>query len=422
MRVAGWGLPWVPWRICGWGGKATLFLQSRTPKFPEEPFSRGVMMRGLAVLWILSCIPVGIVGQRQIAFGGRTWTSTASDAKVEYYLGREALRLRNGSVFLDDVEFESGIIEYDMATTGHRSFVGAVFRRSETAPVGYEEFYLRPHQTGRFDAVQYTPSYNGISAWHLYPEYNAPVHIPRNEWIHVKLVIAGSHMDVFVADMTTPVLVVHHLRRGPGPGRVGLTANFPGAQATDIYPTAFANVSVRVDDGLVNWAEDVAPSVSTGIIGAWSLSRAVAATPGPVEMLDESIMAASGWRVVHTDSTGRLNIAAHTGFPRGAQQGTVFARVTIRSDRAQVKKLNFGFSDRASVFLNGHLLFTGNNTYRSRSLRYLGAMTLNNDAIYLNLREGENELVFAVSEAFGGWGLVARLGDMRDVSISAGTR
>ena len=376
-------------------------------------------MRALAVLLIACGVPTSAVGQQEIVFSGRKWTATAPDAKVEQYLGREALRLRSGSVFLDDVEFESGVIEYDMATTGHRSFVGAVFRRSETAPVGYEEFYLRPHQTGRFDAAQYTPSYNGIAAWQLYPEYNAPVNIPRNEWIHVKLVIAGSRMDVYVADMETPIMVVRHLRRGPGPGGVGLTSNIPVGQGSAIYPTAFANVTIRVDEGSVNWVEDTVPAAASGIIGAWALSSAVPATSGPVETLDESIMAASGWSVVRTDSTGRLNIAAYTGFPRGARQGTIFARAIIHSDRAQAAKLNYGFSDRASLFLNGQLVFTGNNTYRSRSLRYLGVMTLNNDAIYLNLREGENELVFAVSEAFGGWGLVARLGDTDGVSIEA---
>ena len=376
-------------------------------------------MRALVVLLIACGVPTSAVGQQEIVFSGRTWTSTVPDAKVEQYLGREALRLRSGSVFLDDVEFESGVIEYDMATTGHRSFVGAVFRRSETAPVGYEEFYLRPHQTGRFDAVQYTPSYNGIAAWQLYPEYNAPVNIPRNEWIHVKLVIAGSRMDVYVADMETPIMVVRHLRRGPGAGGVGLTSNFPGGQGSAIYPTAFANVTIRVDEGSVNWVEDTVPAATSGIIGAWALSPAVPATAGPVETLDESIMAASGWSVVRTDSTGRLNIAAYAGFPQGARQGTVFARAIIHSDRAQAAKLNYGFSDRTSLFLNGQLVFTGNNTYRSRSLRYLGVMTLNNDAIYLNLREGENELVFAISEAFGGWGLVARLGDTDGVSIEA---
>ena len=95
----------------------------------------------------------------------------------------------------------------------------------------------------------------------------------------------------------------------------------------------------------------------------------------------------------------------------------VFARVINQSDRAETAKLNYGFSDRASLCLNGQLLFTGNNTYRSRSLRYLGAMTVDNDAIYLNLRDGENELVFAVSEAFGGWGLIARLGDTDGVGV-----
>lgn len=58
---------------------------------------------------------------------------------------------------------------------------------------------------------------------------------------------------------------------------------------------------------------------------------------------------------------------------------------------------------------------------RSRSLRYLGAMTLNNDAIYLNLREGENELVFVMSEAFRGWGLTARLRDTEGATVEAGT-
>jgi len=36
-------------------------------------------------------------------------------------------------------------------------------------------------------------------------------------------------------------------------------------------------------------------------------------------------------------------------------------------------------------------------------------MTLDNDAVVLPLRAGENELVIVVTEAFGGWGLNARL-------------
>jgi hypothetical protein len=46
-------------------------------------------------------------------------------------------------------------------------------------------------------------------------------------------------------------------------------------------------------------------------------------------------------------------------------------------------------------------------------------VTIENDAIYLPLRQGENELVFAVSEAFGGWGLIARFEDLDGISVEA---
>lgn len=43
----------------------------------------------------------------------------------------------------------------------------------------YEHFYLRPFQSGRPDATQYTPVYHGVSGWQLYsgPRYNLPVEI-----------------------------------------------------------------------------------------------------------------------------------------------------------------------------------------------------------------------------------------------------
>jgi len=371
-------------------------------------------MRGLLVIVFLLCTPSYLSGQEKIEFSGYTWNATAPDVKVEQYLGREALRLRTGEVLLDDFQFQNGTVEYDVAVSGHRSFTGVIFRVQDTGRVGYEHFYLRPHQTGRFDALQYTPSFYGIAAWQLYPEFNAPVNIPRDEWIHVKLVIAGSRMEAFVGDMNTPTLVVERLRGNRGAGMFGLQSNFPEA-IPDFYPTAFSNFSVQVDDRPGAWTEE--PEPQEGFISKWTLSPVVPAVSGVVEVLDETLLSKDGLRTVNTDSRGRVNIAEHGGFPTGASQGMVLARVVIHSDRAQVKRLNFGFSDRASVFLNGQLLFTGNNTYRSRSGRYLGVMTVDNDALYLDLRQGENELVFAVTEAFGGWGLVARLSDLEGVEV-----
>ncbi len=92
----------------------------------------------------------------------------------------------------------------------------------------------------------------------------------------------------------------------------------------------------------------------------------------------------------------------------------------IHSTSEQTKQLNFGASDKVSIFLNGRVLFTADNTYRSRSLRYLGIMTIDNDALFLPLKQGENELIFAVSEAFGGWGVTARLEDLAGIRLVAG--
>ena len=75
-----------------------------------------------------------------------------------------------------------------------------------------------------------------------------------------------------------------------------------------------------------------------------------------------------------------------------------------------VRPLEIGFSDRATLFLNGRALFRGDETYRSRDYRFLGSVGWW-DTVYLPLEAGPNELVIAVSEDFGGWGVQARFSD-----------
>jgi hypothetical protein len=86
----------------------------------------------------------------------------------------------------------------------------------------------------------------------------------------------------------------------------------------------------------------------------------------------------------------------------------VFARAEIHADRAETRTLELGFSDRAVVFLNGRALFRGDDAYRSRDYRFLGSIGYY-DTLYLPVTEGANDLLVAVSEDFGGWGIQARL-------------
>jgi hypothetical protein len=368
-------------------------------------------------LFLASSVALAQDSQTTLEFSGRTWTVIGQDVKVEDYLGQEAVRFRNGAILLPDVDFENGTVEFDIATTGQRSFVGLAFR-ADLARNSFEDFYLRPHQTGRFDAMQYTPVFHGISAWQLYPEYNSAIEIPREEWLHVKLVISGSQLEAYLGGTDEPALVVGDLKRGEASGLLALKANFPAAaQQPEAWPTAFANFSVSIDDTPGDYREASRPAPQ--YIREWSVSPAFAPQDGTMRELPATETAADGWSTVVSESSGLVNLARFRSFPQGTGGGAILARVVILSDRDQVKKLDFGLSDRGSIFLNGEVVFSGDNTYRSRSQRYLGVVTIDNDAIYLRLNEGANELTFAVSEAFGGWGLIARFEDMEGISVEA---
>ncbi|MFL6254132.1 MAG: hypothetical protein ACJ74T_03855, partial [Pyrinomonadaceae bacterium] len=83
----------------------------------------------------------------------------------------------------------------------------------------------------------------------------------------------------------------------------------------------------------------------------------------------------------------------------------------IDSDRDQLKKLYVGYSDDIIMFLNGRILFRGRSAQNFRDPDFLGIINAENDAVYLPLKKGRNELLLAVSELGGGWGFNCRLAD-----------
>ena len=179
--------------------------------------------------------------QDTIQFSGYRWSATG-EVKVASYLGREALLVRTGELLTVDPEFRQGIVEFDVALDDMRTFPGVAFRL-DGATRSAEQFYLRPHNSGRFDAVQYTPAYNGISAWQLYPEYNASYEYLWNQWFHVRLEIDGDRMVVTTGGDT--LLSVDRLRGPQQRGQIALESSFPGqAEQPGVYPVAFSNVRI----------------------------------------------------------------------------------------------------------------------------------------------------------------------------------
>jgi hypothetical protein len=337
-------------------------------------------------------------------------------AKTTEYLGRPCLFLDGGAATLKDFELRDGVIDVDVATPAARGFFGIQFRidpKGENA----EWVYLRQHKSGYSDAMQYTPVLNTGLNWQIYngPGFTGAVDIPRDTWFHLRLEVAGAQAKLWVKDMTAPALVMQDLKSGIQKGQVAL-AVLTGA-------TYFSNFEVRATPD-VAWQRQL-PPMPEGTLAKWSVSQPFDALARDLEQpLAPSERDRIHWQAVDAEPPGFVVLYRYFEAPHLAvsfandfskrlepQPGTkvVYARTTIDADRDQVRKLLIGYSDEVSVFLNGRILYRGRSAQNFRDPAFLGIVNPENDAVYLPLRKGRNELTLAVSELGGGWGFICRL-------------
>ncbi len=347
-----------------------------------------------------------------VPFDSARWEIQATESKVVNHLGRTSLYLKGGAAAVRDSRFTDGVIEFDIAFTGERGFMGAAWRMQDFE--NYEEFYLRPHQSGNPDANQYQPVFNNVAAWQLYygESYSAPTRYDNNQWTHIKIVVSGKRAEIYIKDMERPALFVGELKRETKEGRVGLSAgNFAPA-----YFSNFAVTPMNAAPPLKGVPKEAATVTPTGTVRAWMVSDAFdrKALEGRYQLTaaeDEKL----NWHKLGVEANGTANLARVQGVAEG--RDTVFAKLVIQSDREQVKRFRFGFSDEVKVYLNGRLLYGGSDVYQSRDYRFLGTIGLY-DELYLPLKRGENELRLAVTENFGGWGVTAQFENMEGLKLS----
>jgi hypothetical protein len=359
-----------------------------------------------------------------VDFDSPRWQINDANARREEYLGRKSFYLTSGFAFLKDVSFEDGVVEVDMATTSLTSFVGVVFRGESEDD--HEIVYFRPFKSGQSDAVQYTPAFNGSAGWQLYSGrgYTAAVEIPHERWVHVRIEVSGLAVRVYFNDADKPVLVNEDLRRGYSRGSIGLWGLANGGH--------FSNFRYELRRPGEKRAPPPPPTRAAGTLNKWELSEAFDVARQNPEMLpDAAALRALKWQPVGVETPGMVVVDRYRRGPSKVvsfsdpsrrlggrpERRVVFARTTIYSDRDQVKRMSLGYSDEATVFLNGQPLFTGRSAYRYRDPGFLGIMDVEDDAVYLNLKKGRNELVLAVAEYFGGWGFICRIDDPSGIKL-----
>lgn len=353
------------------------------------------------------------------------WVAAGRLQTVEY-LGRHALFLDRGAALLKDAAMPDGTLELDLAASDSTNFLGVMFRAASLKAANV--IFLRPGSSGNEEAIQYGPALNTLGvAWQVYhyDGANAVANVPRKAWIHLRLELAGPAARLYLDTATTPVLVVPRVVSTGGSG-IGI---WDGPFGRGSY---FSNIRFTPTATAAPVPEPPAPP--RGTIRDWELSDAIEAADFTPERLPD--LRRRTWQRVTTEPEGfvlvnRYREAPVGGVPRdssGAVLGdsvmtgrvagerVVYARTTIMAARAGMRRLEFSYNNGVVIYLNGRPLFFAMNPGGFRTP--LGVMAHQGDALYLPLRAGRNELVFAVMDLTGGWAYSARL----DPPAPAGAR
>ena len=361
---------------------------------------------------LLICGAIAFLGEAHAEiypFDNEAWEINGQEVEHVEYLEQQALRLQGGSAILSGLALQDGVIEFDIAVSELRGFSGARFRAQDDS--NFEHFYIRPHQSGNPDANQYTPVYNGVSAWQLYygEGYAAPVEYRFDEWMHIKIVFQGKRAEIYI-DSDVPNLFVNNLKRPIAAGAVGL-------DASPLAPAYFANFEASpLPEDYQFAAAPIATEAKENIVTGWHVSDAFDdALLENMNVLTAAFVAERSWTYLPAETTGITNLAA---IQEGVlpDRDAVVARIVVWSNSEQIKGLRFGYSDDVSIYVNGVRMYGGSNLYTSRDYRYLGTIGLF-DEVYLPLKPGENDVWFAVAEAFGGWGVMAQFEDMEGITV-----
>jgi hypothetical protein len=327
------------------------------------------------------------------------------------------MRLNSGDALLKDITFSDGTIEFDVNTIG-RGAPGIAFRQQDEK--NFELLYLRPDPAcPAFRAcVQYTPQTHGVLLWDLFPQYQARAPLRENGWNHIKMVVSGRRMNVFVNDAASPTLQVGRLEGDAMNG--GLRLEGPGT---------FANMVITPDavDGLSPEPAGDPLEGDRGLLRNWHLSKFSALPDGKDPMYNEMPGnempgGPQQWKPIGAERNGLLNLSRVYGRPLPEPNRAVaWLKTTIASDRKQTKKVAIGWTRELWVFVNGTLVYSGKNLWELEETRKFpdARCSLENGSFTMSLEAGDNDVAVAISNNFFGWGLMVRLADPEGVHLAA---
>ncbi len=353
---------------------------------------------------VLLMLALGQTPTGTVPVGDAGWDLQSGVTRTEY-LGRSAFRAGTGRAIHRATRLEDGTIDVDVALNGKRSFVYLQYRMATDGE--HEEIYLRPHKSGLPDAVQYAPVFRNESAWQLYHREGntAEVEFETGRWVRLRLVLSGRQAALFVGDTTRPVMVVPRMARDPAPGYLAIRGFVPqGSRATEA--AYFSNLVVRPGFVPFRFPTVPAPTPPAGVIKDWELSESFVADSGTIAALPP--LDGRRWIPASADADGLLVVNRFLARPGQARRSTTIARIRVEASAAGIHPLALGFSDDMTVFLNGQPIAAARAPYSYNFPRQEGLIGLEQQVVFLPLVAGTNDIAVALTDGFGGWGIMGR--------------
>lgn len=346
------------------------------------------------------------------------WTKLSENAEFISYKGTQAVQSSDDkayAIWTKEFEFTDGTIEYDVELKGQG--FPSIYYRISADTVNYETFYIRyfgtPDPKLR-TATQYTAVVDGVNLWDMTDDYQAAVNLTETGWNHVKLVIHGKQMRVYVNDMDKPALWVPAMEGITDKGRIGFVGNVIFANvtvtpnATEDLP-AMAGYDPTYNDSryLRKWQVTQPVDYSFGK----DLLEGIPVSPG-VQIDSTYLPKNATWKTITTDRRALVNLTKEFGGTKTRERRLTWLKTTIKAEKEIEKLLRLGFSDEVWVFINGKPLYQDRNFYGSPGMKFpKGRTNIENSAFTLPLQEGDNELLIGLSNYFYGWGIIARMED-----------
>jgi hypothetical protein len=362
--------------------------------------------------FFFACLSVSAQKQKTIRIPLTAEKWTFEPQKVEFIYENEVQAMKilpqMGMVMLKDFNFSSGTIEFDIKPLA-QAFTSFYFRVKDAKE--NECFYFRNGQAGNpaaIDAVQYTPVVAGVNLWDMLGHYQSNASFKKEEWNHVKLIISGAQMRVYVNSQTQPTLEIPRLEGNTTEG----TMAFQGeALISNLVVKPMETEGLSPLPGIDPTHND------PRYIQNWAVSEPMV-TPKNVDFSQDFLpKQETAWQVIAAERRGLINLTRQFG--KSESRRFAWLKVKINSDTDQAKKLALGFSDEVWVYLNGKMVYVDKNLYAQPIMKEPdGRCSIENTSFSLPLTKGHNELLIGLANDFFGWGIIARMEDLKGIQVA----